>query len=196
MNLINTSIFLFFGIILFSCSVGPNDLRELQKNNMDFPELERRTFKNISFLKPEMLSTGYNESYVLSSTNETFQSYILDVFLSVELFDAIDVETIQFSYDNEKSALDAIHDNYVFKRSKSLKEHEISLQKKLPKSVGFNGLVQVIHGKNYEEEKDASYFISTIEVEDEFYVIQMIGKRENMGYLYDDFIDILSSIEN
>ncbi len=196
MIFIKTYLFIFLGILFFSCTPNRNDLRELQKNNMDFPELERYTFKNISFLKPKMLETGYNDSYVLSSTNETFQNYILGLFLSVELFDNINVETIQFSFDDKKTKLEAIHDYYVLKRVKSLKEKEASIKKSLPNSVEFKGYIQVVHGKNYEEEKDASYFIATIEVEKEYYVIQMIGRRKNMGFLYDDFINILSSIEN
>ncbi len=195
MKFLKITFFLLLGTILFSCTVK-NDLRRLQKNDMDFPDLKSQSFKRITFLKPEMLSVGYNESYVLSSTNLTFQNYSLDIFFSVELFDEIDVETIQFSFDDEDiSALDAIHDNYIFKRSKSLHSFETSVKKPVPNSVGFSGYTQVVHGKTYDNEEDASYFIATIEVENEYYVFQMIGKRENMGYLYDDFIDILSSIE-
>jgi len=195
MNFLKITLFILLGSTLFSCVVK-NDLRRLQKNDMNFPDLKSQSFKGITFLKPEMLSVGYNESYVLSSTNLTFQNYILDIFFSIELFDEIDVETIQFSFDdNEISALDAIHDNYIFKRSKSLYSHETSVKKPVPNSVGFDGYTQVVHGKTYDDEEDASYFIATIEVDNEYYVFQMIGKRENMGYLYDDFIAILSSIE-
>jgi hypothetical protein len=37
--------------------------------------------------------------------------------------------------------------------------------------------------------------MATVHVYDKFYVFQLIGKKENMGYLNDDFLAILNSIE-
>ena len=163
---------------------------------MNFPEMERTFFKNISFLKPIMFHKGYTNNFVLSETHETYVISSIDLFLSTEFFNEEDVEISQFTSENEATPpLEAIHNNYIYRRSKSLLTAETSILKSTPKTVGSSGLIQVIHGKSNNSDKNTSYFIATIEVENEYYVFQLIGKRENMSYLYDDFITILSSIE-
>ncbi len=195
MKQFNIHITLLLILTLFSCRVK-TDLTKLQKNGMNFPEMKRHTFKKISYLKPKMLDIGYSSNYILSSTYETFQNYELNLFFSTELFDKVDAESFLFSFDDEEvSFLDAVHNYYIAQKIKSLHSSETSLKKKIPNSYGINGFVQVIHGKSDERELDASYFIATIEINETYYIFQLIGKKDNMGYLYDDFLNILSSIE-
>jgi len=52
-----------------------------------------------------------------------------------------------------------------------------------------------VHGGSYSTNTPSSYFIATVDIGGEYYVFQLIGKKDNMGYLYDDFIELLSSIE-
>lgn len=172
-----------------------SNLDKLQDNDMNFPDLDRYQFEEISFMKPEMLDQEYSDSYILSDIYETFIAYDIYLHFSVELFTSSYIDVIQYSFDEELEELDAVHDNYIIKRSNSLNESSVSIKKEIPKSVVQKGFIQVIHGSQYDYDEVTSYFIATVEVKNEIYVFQMTGKKENMGYLYDDFINILKSIE-
>ena len=76
-----------------------------------------------------------------------------------------------------------------------MNKYSTSIKKETPKSVGFPGYIQVVHGGIYDDGMESSYFTATIDVNGTFFVFQLIGKKDNMGYLYDDFLDILSSVE-
>jgi len=101
---------------------------------------------------------------------------------------------IQYAFDDEISALDAVHDNYILKREASLEDAETGIKKELPETVKFPGFIQVIEGARSDYGTSSTYLTATLEIGGDYYVIQLIGKQENMGYLYDDFIDILSSV--
>jgi len=169
---------------------------------MNFPDYNRFVFEDISFLKPDMFDKEYSESYIISDIYETFVAYEIFTHFSVELFTASRIEVIQYSFDEELTELDAVHDNYILKRENSLYNYETSIKKELPETVGFDGCIQIIHGDDTDYEYDynygqtTSYFLATLNINDEIYVFQMTGKKENMGYLYDDFLKILSSIES
>jgi len=171
------------------------DLKKLQKNGMDFPDLRKEYYNGISFMLSEMFTNDYENSYTLNENALTKVIYALDLNLSVEVFNEDDAEVIRYAFDEEIESLDAIHDNYIIQRQKSLYENATSIKKELPKSVKYPGYIQVVHGGTFSTEATSSYFTATLEIDNQYFVFQMIGKRENMGYLYDDFIDILSSIE-
>ena len=121
----------------------------------------------------------------------------LDVYFSVEVFDTVDVANFGEDINQYSSnPLDIIQDFYVRKRVNSLHEPRVSIKKELPKSVKFEGCIQAVKGKNYDYEyqEQTNYFTATLKIEDEFYVFQLIGKADNMSYLYDDFVDLLSSV--
>tara|TARA_R110002072_G_scaffold290921_1_gene458790 strand:+ start:9593 stop:10201 length:609 start_codon:yes stop_codon:yes gene_type:complete len=176
-----------------------SNLDKLQDNDMNFPNLNRFIFEDISFLKPDMLEKEYSESYIISDIYETFVAYEIYTHFSVELFTASRIDVIQYSFDEELTDINAVHDNYVIRRENSLYNYSTSIKKEVPESVGFNGCIQIIHGDtddyDYDYAETTSYFLATLEVKDEIYVFQMIGKKDNLGYLYDDFVTILSSIE-
>ena len=119
----------------------------------------------------------------------------MDLNFSVETFGKYDVETIQYAFNQDISPLDAVHDNYIIRRQNSLSDPSTSIKKSTPKSVKYPGYIQVVSGSPYSNENPSSYFIATLEIEGEYFVFQMIGTHKNMGYLYDDFIDLLSSVE-
>ena len=162
---------------------------------MDFPDLEREYYDGITYMLAEMFDYDYDDDYVLTDDADTKAVHELDLNFSVEVFSNADAELIQYTFDEGIDKLDAVHDNYIIKRQESLYENATSVKKEVPKSVGFPGYVQVIHGSTYSYDDGSSYFTATLEVGERYFVFQLIGKRKNMGYLYDDFIDILSSVE-
>lgn len=162
---------------------------------MDFPNLRKEYFNGIHFFLDEMFTDDYEDNYTLSDNALTKIVYDIDVNFSVETFTKSASEVIQYGFDTEVEPIDAVHDNYIIQRQKSLYEHSTSIKKELPKSVKYDGYIQVVHGGSYATNIPSSYFIATLEIENEIFVFQLIGKMENMGYLYDDFIDLLSSVE-
>ena len=162
---------------------------------MDFPNLRKEYYNGIYFMLDEMFVNDYENNYTLSDNALTKVVYELDVNFSVEMFNKRDAETIRYAFDSDIESLDAVHDNYIIQRQKSLYEHSTSIKKELPKSVPYNGSIQVVHGGSYSTNTPSSYFIATVDIGGEYYVFQLIGKKDNMGYLYDDFIELLSSIE-
>ncbi len=177
-------------------SVYNNDqLKAIQKNGMDFPELRKMYYNGIHFMICDFFVNDYSDNYTLMDNAETKIIYSMDLNFSVETFDPRDVETIQYAFDQDISPLDAVHDNYIIRRQKSLYEPSTSIKKSTPKSVKYPGYIQVVSGSPYSNENPSSYFLATLEIEGEYFVFQMIGTHKNMGYLYDDFIDLLSSVQ-
>ena len=171
-----------------------SNLKKVQENNMDFPDLRKEYYNEIHFMISELFVNGYEEMFTLQENAETKVVYEMDINFSVEMFSQSDAESIQYAFDSDISKLDAIHDHYILEREASLQESTVSIKKPLPKTVKYPGYIQVVSGANYSNEAMSTYFTATIQVENEFYVFQMIGKKDNMGYLYDDFMDILSSV--
>lgn len=176
-------------------STFDTDLKKLQKNGMDFPDLRRVYYNGINFKLSDMFVNDYENNYTLTENADTKVIYALDLNFSVESFTEEDAEVYRYAFDEDIESLDAVHDNYIIQRKKSLYDNATSIKKELPKSVKYPGYIQVVHGGSFSTEAESSYFTATLDINGQYYVFQMIGKRENMGYLYDDFIDILSSVE-
>lgn len=164
---------------------------------MDFPDLRTRYYSLINFQLSRLFDTDYAIDYALQDNASGFVIYEMDVYFCVEEFDEEAAETIKFSFDNDSiAAIDAVHDHYLWRRMESLQDAELGIKKELPASVLFPGYIQVITGVQSEYEESSSYFTATLAINNKYYVFQLIGKEENTGYLYDDFIDILSSVRN
>ncbi len=184
-------------LLLTACpgSSHKNDIKKLQENGMDFPDPRNESFRGVDFRISDMFVNDYSDSYVIQDNALTMVVYAIDVNFSIEEFTEDEAEVFQFSFEEEINALDAVHDHYVIRRARTLDNPTISIKKELPKTVKYPGYIQTIHGSSDEDYNfDSSYFTATLEIDGNFYVVQMIGKRSNMGYLYDDFIDILNSI--
>lgn len=188
---------LILTIVLTACPrVQYEDAKKkLYKNNMDLPDLKITYYNGIRFKMSNLFVDSHNKDFVIKDDALTKVIYDLDLNLSVEVFDENDANAIQFAFSEDVDLLNAVHDHYSFKRQKSLHEHFTSIKKSVPKEVGFKGVIQTIEGKDYMDEEQLLYLMSTVEIRNKFYVFQLIGKKENMGYLYDDFISILNSIE-
>lgn len=169
-------------------------LKKIQENGMDFPELRSQRYSVVRFQLSQLFDRDYGVDYALQDNAAGFVIYNMDLHFSVERFESDEIELIQFAFEDDISPIDAVHDNYILKREESLRDAETGIKKELPKSVKFPGYIQVVEGARSDYGNLSSYFTATIEVGNDYYVFQLIGVEEHMGYLYDDFIDILSSV--
>lgn len=173
-----------------------SDTEKLQKNNMDLPDPRPHFFNGIRYELSSLFYSHYDDDYVISDNYDISRNAELQLYFSVEFFSKSDAEEFQFQFEEGDSIsyLDAVHDHYAVKRNASLEEASVSIKKSVPESVGFPGVMQTISGSTYSSLTPNTYMFATLEIENEYVVVQLIGKKDNMGYLYDDFIDILSSI--
>ncbi len=169
--------------------------KKLADNHMDFPDLKKCYYKGIHFELSDLFQKDYNAFYVLKSHSYVRRIFDLNVYFTIEAFTKNDAKQYQFVYENEIDELNAVHDFYITKREESLTKPATSIKKPLPKKVGHKGVFQVVEGSTYEDGSQSTYFTSTMKVGDKYYVFQLIGPANNMGYLHDDFIQILSSVE-
>lgn len=183
--------------LLTACPPSTNNSSaesRIADNGMDFPDLRPKTYHGITFDLSSLFANDYTDQYVLTDYASRHVIYSMDINFSVEYFDNSDAEYYQYSFDEEIELLDAVHDNYILKRQASLEESQVTIKKLLPKEVGYPGYIQVVHEAENIYTAPSSYFTATIQVGTDYFVFQLIGKRENMGYLYDDFIDLLCSV--
>lgn len=186
-----------FSLLLTGCPGGGyrNGLKQIQANNMDFPDLRKIFYNGVSFKLSSLFENNYDNSFVIQDNAMTRVIYDLDLYFSIESFSEDEAEDIQFTFEEEIDKLNAVHDHYVYRRKNTLENPTVTIKKELPETVKYDGYIQVIHGTDDEDyQDDSSYFTATMEINNEYYVIQMIGKRGNMGYLYDDFLDLLNSV--
>lgn len=169
--------------------------KKLFKNHMDLPDPIKTYHNGIHFMLSNLFETNYNSDFVLKDDATIKVIYDLDLNFSVETFTKLEAESFQFAFSEQTDLLNAVHDHYAIKRQNSLNEHFSSIKKAVPKAVGFNGVMQTIQGEEFSQDGELLYFMATIETDDKYHVFQLIGKKENMGYLYDDFLALLNSIE-
>lgn len=183
--------------LLMACPPSrKSDLKQIQANNMDLPHLNYVGFEGIDFALSDLFDEEFSTEYAYSGDDAMCRVISsLDIYFSVEVFGAMDVVDLSEEMNSvSNSELNIVQDFYVGKRVNSLYEPIVSIKKEVPNTVKFPGFIQVVKGKEYEYEEPTNYFTSTLKVGNQYYVFQMIGKAENMGYLYDDFIDLLSSV--
>jgi hypothetical protein len=184
----------FFLLTACPGSRSKSALGQLQENGMDFPDLRSRRFSVVKFQLSSLFDRDYGIDYTVQDNASGFVIYEMNLHFSVERFESGEIELIQFAFDDEISPMDAVHDHYILKRESSLEDAETGIKKELPESVKFPGYIQVVEGARSDYGQTSSYLTATLEIGNDYYVFQLIGKEPNMGYLYDDFIDILSSV--
>jgi hypothetical protein len=183
-------------IILTACpSSKEPGLSKIESNGMNFPDAELRMHDGISYKLSALFKDAYFSDFVIQNNATTKSIYDMHIHFSVETFDRKDIESMEFMTNSKKEDLKLIHDYYIQSRLASLGENSVSIAKKVPKSVGFPGYIQVVEGGSSMDEKWASYFTASIEIDKKIFVFQLIGPKDHMGYFYDDFIRILKSIE-
>lgn len=189
-----------FPLLLLTLTACPGNSYEdarkkLYKNHMDLPDPIKVYHDGVRFKISELFEDSYDNSFVLKANALTKIIYDLDLNFSVEKFSKFEAESYKFAFSENTDLLNAVHDHYAIKRQNSLEKHFSSIKKSVSKKVGFNGVIQTIEGEEFEDDGELLYFMSTIQIDENYFVFQLIGKKENMGYLYDDFVDILNSIE-
>jgi hypothetical protein len=197
MKIVNLCFLLCLFALLTACpgSNYENAQKKLQKNNMDLPDPIKQYHNGIHYQLSNLFEEGYNKGFVIKDDATTKIIYELELNFSVEAFDKNEAKAFQFAFTDSVDLLNAVHDQYVIKRQNSLFHQFTSIKKPVDKSVGFTGITQTIQGETYENDRTSTYFMATVQVGDNYYVFQLIGLKENMGYLYDDFLAILNSIE-
>jgi hypothetical protein len=183
-------------LILTACpSTSEPGLSKVESNRMDFPDPEQRSHDGITFKLSELFKDSYYTDYVIQDNATTKSIYDMHIHFSVETFEKKDIESMEFMTESDKGNLEMIHEFYIQSRLASLEENSVSIRKKVPKNVGFPGYIQVVEGGSSLDEKWASYFTSSVEIDGKIFVFQLVGPKDHMGYFYDDFLEILKSIE-
>lgn len=183
-------------LILTACpSTSEPGLSKVESNGMDFPDPEQRSHDGITFKLSELFKDSYYTDYVIQDNATTKSIYDMHIHFSVETFEKKDIESMEFMTESDKGNLEMIHEFYIQSRLASLEENSVSIRKKVPKNVGFPGYIQVVEGGSSLDEKWASYFTSSVEIDGKIFVFQLVGPKDHMGYFYDDFLEILKSIE-
>lgn len=197
MKSIHLTILFILVNVLTACpgSSSVNAKKKLFKNHMDLPDPIKTYHNGIHFMLSDLFETNYDSDFVLKDDATLKVNYDLDLNFSVETFSKLEAESFRFAFSDETDLLNAVHDNYALRRQKSLHQHFSSIKKAVPKEVGFDGVIQTIEGEEFYQDGKLLYLMATIEIDNKYHVFQLIGKKENMGYLYDDFLDILNSIE-
>lgn len=164
---------------------------------MDLPSPEDKFYMGIHYDLSEIMQDDYYAEYVIQDDAQTYVNYDLQIHFSVEQFTRDEAATLQFKFEEETDPLNAVHDNYIIKRQESQYRFATSIKKALPKNIKHPGCIQIVHGDEYDEDNlDNTYLTATLEVDGAYFVFQLIGPRDNMGYLYDDFIQILSTVRS
>lgn len=182
--------------LLTACpSSSEPSLSKVESNGMNFPDLKQRSHDGIRYKLSDLFMDSYFSDFVIQKKATTKSIYDMHIHFSVETFTKKDIESMAFMTDSKKNNLELIHDYYIQSRLSSLEENSVSIRKKVPKEVGFPGFIQVVEGGSSLDEKWATYLTSSVEIDNQVFVFQLIGPKDNMGYFYDDFIRILKSIE-
>lgn len=163
---------------------------------MDLPSPEHKFFMGIHYKLSAIMQDDYYTDYVLQNDAQTYVNYDMNLHFSVERFSEEEAETLRYKFEEETDPLSAVHDNYIIKRQESLYRYATSIKKTLSSSIVHPGCIQILHGDEYDEDMNTTYLTATLEVDGSYFVFQLIGSRENMGYLYDDFIEILSTVHS
>lgn len=170
-------------------------LELIQENNMDLPEPIVFYHKGLNFKLSNLFEKSSNRNMVIQNDAAVRIISQLSLYFTVESFSQSEADDYAYSFNTEIDPLDAIHDVYSEKRLKTFDEYTISIKKAVPAPIKYPGYIQVLSGSQYENDLPTTYFMATIQVENKYFVFQLIGKEDNMGYLHDDFIEILSSIK-
>lgn len=160
---------------------------------MDLPDLREQYYQGVYFKLSDLFSDDYNTEYVIQDDALTKALYDIDVNFSIEVFTKDEAELIQYTFEEEIDLLNAVHDNYVYKRLETLNEGSASIKKTYDKCK-FPCLTQIIEGNSSYYGEPSTYMMATFEADNKYYVIHLIGVEKNMGYLYDDFEAILESL--
>jgi hypothetical protein len=170
--------------------------KAFRDNGYNFPEYTKLVYKNIRLQIPKSFEFDYGSGYCYKASAMNRRDFGLGVIFTVERFDEDDLESeLMEDYMIEDDLLNGFHDAYVYRRFESLYNGSISFKKEVRKTIKFEGVIQTVSGKYSEyTEQELYYVTSTLKVDDEYYVFQIITPKEMMNYVYDDFEHILETV--
>lgn len=151
-------------------------------------------FNTISFLYPDFFQEG-GKDHLYQKDGISLAAYDLGVYLSVESFSNSEANEIIADDSLNSSPELAVLNFYLDERRKSFLYCENSLISVLPDGCRFEGAMEVLYGRRDDYEEDLKYFIATVKKQDVYYVFQLVSTHEMSSYLWDDFEDILKSIQ-
>lgn len=197
MKIVHLSFLIVLMLVLTACPEIRTEgaQQKLFKNHMDLPELNRVKYYGISFQLSKLFEDNFDFEYVIKDQAMSKSIYDLGLNFSAEMFTQSEADLFKYSIGEDRDNLNAVHDYYVIKRQNSMYEHFSSIKKKGPRNSGFPTVIQTIEGPGYEGGDTVTYMMATVDVNDKYYVFQLIGKKGHIGYLYDDFLDIIKSIK-
>lgn len=169
-----------------------SDLKRIQENNWDLPDLKDQSYHAIKFKLSDVFVESFRNSFAITRDDAMIREIKeIDVFFSVERFSNSQIDNLKTYFDSSPSDHDAVHDYYLEERCENLKSHERSIKREI-KNLKYPTYIETIVSN--DSYRPISYFIASMQVGNECYVFQFIGSYECMGYLYDDFMDLLTSV--
>lgn len=172
------------------------EIREAFKtNHYNFKLDKTLKYEGISFKLPDHFKKNYSHNYTIKNSSLTRICNALNIYFSVERFNQSDLNR-DFVYDFvvEDDLLNTFQDAYVWRRYESLDNSGVSIKKELPKACKHKGVIQTISGDGTYSGR-TYYITSTIKVGNDYYVFQWITSKPVMNYTYDDFEQILKSVQ-
>lgn len=166
-----------------------------RENGYNFVSYKKQDYKNIRFKLPKAFEFDYGSGYCYKRSSLNRRVFALGVIFTVERFTEDDLESeLMEDYVIEEDLLNGFHDAYADRRYESLHNASISFKKDTKKNVKYKGITQTLSGKYSDYADHLYYAMATLKIKDEYYVFQMIAKKDMMDYVYDDFERILATV--
>lgn len=172
-----------------------DSVASFRDHGYNFIAFKKQDYKNIRFKMPKSFEFDYGGGYCYKRSSLNRRDFPLGIIFTVERFTEDDLESeLMEDYIIEDDLLNGFHDAYAERRYESLHNASISFKKDTKKNVKFDGITQTLSGKYSDYADHLYYAMATLKVKDEYYVFQMIAKKEVMDYVYDDFERILATV--
>ncbi len=197
-------LFILVGLVFSGCpaNLERKAAREIYQNKMNFNFKDSRKidYKGLVFRLPKKFETNYYSNHLCSigSNCKTYSIGQLQLFFGITQLKQNEVENILY-VSQSSNPLKAILQHAAVKRKQSM-NNQGRISELLTISSQVNCIMNTVvepFAKYYSEEADFStiYYISAIEKNKRYYVIQFCGKADKMRYFLDDFKRILRTLK-
>ncbi len=188
----------FFTILTFTFSAcrlsSPKDPKRLfQKNNFNFTLDQSIRYMDIQFKLSKSFQKNNYLKLPIQKNGKVYYIPQMSLFFSIEKFgeheiwrekEFVDAEDAKFAIASYYRR--TLQQKYRYGKSSLFREKKIN-----PKD---RALIGVFHESVKANEYSNTHFLGFIEIKEEIYVCQLMGKQENMAYLWDDFKRILKTV--
>lgn len=195
----STLILLLSSTVLFTACPPSNSSRQtikkIQNNKMNLPELVKETYGGLTFDISKLFEDYYSTEFCLSSSADCYFIPDIDLYFSIEKVEEKSINAMRFyNDDTTKDPTYSLQKFYGIFRAESLYNGAVSEITPIPASYKIPGYMQTVDGNPSNYSEGQMYFMASFKISGEYFMIQMIGRKENMAYLYDDFQRIIKSI--